>query len=54
MQAERTHQEQEKTLDAVFSGMARMAAPFACIAGTGLAGRTGSALAAIDTVGRRG
>ena len=54
MQAERVHQEQEKTLDAVFSGMARLAAPFAWIAGTGLAGRTGSASAAIDTVGRRG
>lgn len=54
MQAERTHQEQEKTLDAVISGVARLAAPFACIAGAGLAGRTGASLAAIDTVGRRG
>ena len=54
MQAERTHREQEKTLDAVISGMARLAAPFACIAGTGLPGRTGTSLAAIDTVGRRG
>ena len=54
MQAERTHQEQEKTLDAVLSGMARLAAPFSCIAGAGLTGRTGTPLAAIDTVGRRG
>ena len=54
MQAERIHQEQEKILDAVLSGMARMAAPFACIAGSGLTGRTGTASAAIDTVGRRG
>ena len=53
-QAERIHQEQGKTLDAVISGMARLAAPFACLAGTGLTGRTGAALAAIDTVGRRG
>ena len=36
------------------SGLARLAAPFTCIAGAGLAGRTGTALAAIDTVGRRG
>lgn len=54
MQAERIHQEQEKTLDAVFSGLARMPVLFTWIAGTGLAGRAGSASAAIDTVGRRG
>ena len=54
MQAERVHQEQEKTLDAVVSGLAGMAAPLACLAGTGLAGRTGSTSAVIDTVGRRG
>ena len=54
MQAERVHQEQEKTLDAVISGMARVAVPFACIAGTGSTGRTGTSLVAIDTVGRRG
>ena len=54
MQAERVHQEQEKTLDAVLSGMARVAVPFACFAGPGSAGRTGTPLVAIDTVGRRG
>ena len=54
MQAERVHQEQEKTLDAVVSGLARVAVPFAWIAGAGSAGRAGTALVAIDTVGRRG
>ncbi len=54
MQAERVHQEQEKTLDAVISGLARLAAPFAWVAGAGLAGRSGTPSAVIDTVGRRG
>ena len=54
MQAERTHQEQEKTLDAVFSGLVGAPVPFTCLAGAGSPGRTGIPLAAIDTVGRRG
>ena len=54
MQAERVHQEQEKTSDAVLSGLGRLLALRSCIAGTGLAGRIGITSAAIDTVGRRG
>mgnify|MGYP001725781998 CR=1 FL=1 len=46
--------EPERTLVVALSGMVRMAAPFSCLAGAGLAGRSGATSAAIDTVGRRG
>lgn len=45
--AVRVHLELAKTLGAVFSGLGRMAARCAWIAGTGLAGRAGIASAAI-------
>lgn len=45
--AVRVHLELAKILGAVLSGMGRMAALCACIAGAGLAGRSGLASAAI-------